>query len=74
MLKKIKWFFSHSEKPLHDGLYSKIIELENRIEILEDENASTTNELYRMENSLDARIDILNLELVSKLRSEGTNL
>lgn len=74
MLKKIKWFFSHSEKPLHDGLYSKIIELENRIEVLEDENASTTNELYRMENSLDARIDILNLELVSKLRSEGTNL
>lgn len=74
MLKKIKWFFSHSEKPLHDGLYSKIIELENRIEVLEDENASTTNELYRMENSLDARIDILNLELVSKLRSESTNL
>ena len=74
MFKKIKWFFSHSEKQLHDGLYSKIIELENRIEVLEDENASTTNELYRMENSLDARIDILNLELVDKIRSEGTNL
>jgi len=69
-----KWFFSHSEKPIHDGVYSKIIELENRIEVLEDENASTTNELYRMENSLDARIDILTLEIVTKFRSEGTNL
>ena len=74
MFKKIKWFFSHSEKQLHDGLYSKIIELENRIEVLEDENASTTNELYRMENSLDARIDILTLEFVTKFRSEGANL
>ena len=54
--------------------YSKIIELENRIEVLEDENASTTNELYRMENSLDARIDILTLEFVTKFRSEGANL
>ena len=26
---------------------------------LEEENVSTTNELYRLENSLDARIDIL---------------
>ena len=74
MFKKIKWFFSHSENPLHDRLYSKIIELENRIEVLEDENASTTNELYRMENSLDARIDILTLEFVTKFRSEGANL
>lgn len=69
-----KWFFSPSEKLLPDGLYSKIIELENRIEVLEDENASTTNELYRMENSLDARIDILTLEIVTRFRSEGTNL
>lgn len=73
MFKKIKWFFSHSEKPVYDGLYSKIIELENRIQVLEEENVSTTNEFYRIENSLDARIDILNLELISRLRSEGAN-
>ncbi len=33
--------------------------LEERIAVLEQENISTTNELYRLENSLDARIDIL---------------
>ena len=40
-------------------LFRKIKELEERIIKLEDENISTTNELYRLENSLDARIDIL---------------
>ena len=40
-------------------LFKKIEELEQRIVKLEDENISTTNELYRLENSLDARIDIL---------------
>ncbi len=42
-----------------DILFSKIEELEQRILKLEDENISTTNELYRLENSLDARIDII---------------
>ncbi len=61
MIKFIKWFFSPSEKNNVDGIdvYSKLAELENRIEVLEKENIETTNELYRMENSLDARIDIL---------------
>ena len=60
MIKFIKWFFSPSKKNV-DGIdvYSKLAELENRIEVLEKENIETTNELYRMENSLDARIDIL---------------
>jgi chaperonin cofactor prefoldin len=40
-------------------LFKKIEDLENRVKTLEEENVSTTNELYRMENSLDARIDIL---------------
>jgi len=40
-------------------LFKKIEELESRIKILEEENVGTTNELYRLENSLDARIDIL---------------
>jgi hypothetical protein len=61
MIKLIRWFFSPSQKPIVEDIivYTKLIELENRIEELERENVGTTNELYRMENSLDARIDIL---------------
>jgi hypothetical protein len=44
---------------LIDELYSRLVELEQRVEELERENVETTNELYRMENSLDARIDII---------------
>jgi len=40
-------------------LTQHVIKLEERIKVLEEENVNTTNELYRMENSLDARIDIL---------------
>lgn len=40
-------------------LTQHVIKLEERIRVLEEENVSTTNELYRMENSLDARIDII---------------
>lgn len=42
--------------------YKKIIELEERIEKLEEENIETTNLLYEIMNSVDAvdnRIDIL---------------
>lgn len=41
------------------SLMTKINELEERISVLESENISLTNELYRLENSLDARIDLL---------------
>jgi len=44
---------------LVDELYSRIVELEERVKSLEQENVETTNELYRLENSLDARIDII---------------
>ena len=44
---------------LIEELHNKIIDLEKRVKVLEEENVGTTNELYRMENSLDARIDIL---------------
>jgi hypothetical protein len=44
---------------LIDELYSRLVDLEQRVRVLEEENVSTTNELYRMENSLDSRIDIL---------------
>jgi len=59
--KLLKWFISPSKKPIVEDIdfYSKLVELEDRIKKLEEENVETTNELYRVENSLDARIDIL---------------
>lgn len=42
-----------------EKLYEKVEQLEARVKVLEEENIATTNELYRLENSLDARIDIL---------------
>ena len=44
---------------LVDELYTRIVELEQRVKVLEEENVEVTNELYRLENSLDARIDII---------------
>jgi len=48
---------------LLQSLTQQVIKLEDRIKVLEEENINTTNELYRLENSLDARIDILSLEI-----------
>lgn len=62
ILKIINWILAPSKKPIvedHIDIYTKLMELESRIEELERENVETTNELYRMENSLDSRIDIL---------------
>ena len=42
-----------------DDIYDRLVELEDKVRKLEEENVELTNELYRMENSLDARIDIL---------------
>lgn len=44
---------------LIDELYTRMVELEQRVQVLEEENVETTNELYRLQNSLDARIDII---------------
>ena len=60
--KALRWFFAPSTKPAveyYTDIYTKLMELEARVEELERENVGTTNELYRLENSLDARIDIL---------------
>ena len=43
----------------YDDLVLLVKHLESRVDLLEEENVSLTNELYRLENSLDARIDIL---------------
>jgi hypothetical protein len=52
-----KWGFNE-ELPM-DDVYRRIIDLEIKVEKLEEENIELINELYRMENSLDSRIDIL---------------
>lgn len=63
-----KWSFE--EQVPMDNIYKRLIELEQKYEgllqdvvRLEEENVELTNELYRMENSLDSRIDILYNEL-----------
>ena len=52
-----KWTFE-DDVPI-DDVYKRLYELEAKVERLEEENVELTNELYRMENSLDSRIDIL---------------
>ena len=70
MIRKfIKWFISPNEKPTDVDIYSKLIELQERIEYLEQENIETSNCLYELMNSIDAvdaRIDILTLESWNK--------
>lgn len=72
MQKTSEWRQIFSEISQDDGPYemgtvnyykltSILEDLYVRIKVLEDENISLTNELYRLENSLDARIDILAL-------------
>ena len=61
----VTWFFSPYRKEMiceEPDIYSKIIELENRIARLEEEIIETSNTLYEIMNSIDAvdvRIDIL---------------
>jgi hypothetical protein len=52
-----KWGFP--EPRPNDVIHQKLQELEDRIKVLEEENVGLSNALYEMENSLDARIDIL---------------
>ena len=68
MKKLINWIFQPTQKHIVEGhisFYEKLIELENRIEILERENVEQTNALYEVSNSLEARIDILLAESYS---------
>jgi len=68
MIKRfIKWFVSPNSKPIVEDIdvYSKIVELEERILNLEQENVETSNCLYELSNhidAVDARIDILTVE------------
>jgi hypothetical protein len=52
-----KWGY---DEPLPmDDIYNRLVDLENRVKVLEEENVGLTNALYEMENALEARIDIL---------------
>ena len=65
--KLIQWFISPSKKPIVEtnDVYSKLIELEERIITLEQENVETSNCLYELMNAIDAvdaRIYIMTTE------------
>ena len=66
MIRKfIKWFMSPTETIVADDVYSKLIELQERIEVLEAENIENSNCFYELSNcidAVDARIDILTFE------------
>jgi hypothetical protein len=68
MIKKfVKWFITPNKKPIVEDIdvYSKIVELEERILHLENENVETSNCIYELHNhidAVDARIDIINVE------------
>jgi hypothetical protein len=67
MIRKfIEWFFASTEKfSVEDDVYSKLLELELRIEALEAESVENSNCFYELSNSIDAvdaRIDILTFE------------
>ena len=46
------------ETPINQ-IFDKLKQLEARVEELERENVETTNSIYEIANSLEARIDIL---------------
>jgi hypothetical protein len=63
----LRWLFTPTDKEMceESNIYSILLELQERIEVLEAENIETTNTLYELMNSIDAvdaRIDILTLE------------
>jgi hypothetical protein len=68
MIRKfIGWFFSPSKVPIAEDIdvYTKLIELQERIEALEAESVENSNCFYELSNSIDAvdvRIDILTAE------------
>jgi septal ring factor EnvC (AmiA/AmiB activator) len=79
MIRKfIRWFISPSQKPIIEDIdvYSKLVELEEKyncllhdVKRLEEENIETTNNLYELQNSIEAvdtRIDILSVEAFTK--------
>jgi len=66
-MKFLRWLFSPTDKEMCEetNIYSILLELQERIEVLEAENIETSNTLYELMNSIDAvdaRIDILTLE------------
>ena len=63
----LRWLFSPTDKEMYEesNIYSILLELKEKIEMLEAENIELTNNLYELMNSIDAvdsRIDILTAE------------
>ena len=52
-----KW--GHDEPLPMDDIYNRLVDLENKVKVLEEENVGQTNALYEAINSIEARIDIL---------------
>lgn len=56
-------FFAPTEKQLmeeHVNFYDIILDLQDRVEKLEEENIEIANTLYEIENRLQAQIDKIN--------------
>lgn len=64
MFKFIRELFAPTVHPIceeHIDLYGVIAELQQRIEVLEQENVETTNTLYELMNSIDAVDERINI-------------
>jgi len=60
MIKFLREFFALTEKQLmeeHVNFYDIILDLQDRVEKLEEENIELTNSLYEIENRIQAKID-----------------
>ena len=63
MIKFLMEFFAPTEKQLmeeHVNFYDIILDLQDRVEKLEEENIEIANTLYEIENRLQAQIDKIN--------------
>ena len=74
MLKTIKRFFDSSYKIENDNLYDFMLRLQNRIEVLENENIELTNAFYELENRLEAKIDNFQSEVYTNRTLKNLNL
>jgi hypothetical protein len=54
----IDWMSKEKDEQLAKAL-ARILYLENRVAILEEENVGTTNALYEMENRLQSQLDAI---------------
>ena len=76
MFKFIQSIFEPTLKPIceeYTDLYAVISDLQQRIEVLEQENVETTNTLYELMNSIDAVDERINILSSTPLPHENFN-